>query len=64
MLQSLTSPVAVTVDCANGVGAGALQKMSEVIGKEVLDVTICNDSSSGILNDKVHFVIITCHPIP
>ena len=46
------------MDCANGVGAGALQKMSEVIGKKFLNVTICNDGSGGILNDKVsHFVV-------
>ena len=47
------------VDCANGVGAGALQKMSEAIGKKFLDVTVCNDGSDGVLNDKVHLVVIT-----
>lgn len=52
MLQSLTGP-AVVVDCANGVGARALQKFSEVIGKKFLDATVCNDGSDGILNDKV-----------
>ena len=56
MLQSVTSPVAVVVDCANGVGAGALQKMSEVIGKKFLDVTLCNDGSNGALNDKVNLI--------
>lgn len=50
--ESMTSPVTVVVDCANGVGAGALQKMSEVIGKKFLDVTLCNDGSNGVLNDK------------
>jgi len=43
----------VTVDCANGVGAGALHKMAEVIGTNCLNVTVCNDGSSGILNEKV-----------
>ena len=58
MLQPMTSPAAVVVDCANGVGAGALQMMSGVIDKKFLDVTFCNDGSNGILNDKVHLVII------
>ena len=53
----MTSPVAVVVDCANGVGAGALKKMSEVIGKKFLDVTLCNDGSNGVLNDKVDNII-------
>ena len=53
----MTSPVTVVVDCANGVGAGALQKMSEVIGKKFLDVTLCNDGSNGVLNDKVDDII-------
>jgi len=58
MFQSLTGPATVVVDCANGVGAGTLQKISEVIGKKFLNVTVCNDGSDGILNDKVIFIII------
>ncbi|XP_065882367.1 phosphoacetylglucosamine mutase-like isoform X2 [Dysidea avara] len=50
--QSMSGPAVVTVDCANGVGAGALQKMAEVIGNNCLNVTVCNDGSSGILNEK------------
>ena len=60
MLQS-ASPAAVIVDCANGVGAGALQKMSEVIGKRFLNVAVCNDGNSGILNDKVSHLVTICH---
>lgn len=58
MLQLPVGPATITVDCANGVGARALQKMAEAIGKKSLDITMCNDGSDGILNDKVHFVII------
>ena len=50
------------MDCANGVGAGAVQKISNVIGKKFLNVEVCNDGSSGILNDKVgsHLVVTIC----
>ena len=44
------------MDCANGVGAGALRKMAEAIGNDCLNVTICNDGSNGILNEKVSTV--------
>ena len=60
----MTSPVAVVVDCANGVGAGALQKISKVIGKKFLDVTVCNDGSNGALNDKVNLITtIGCYSL-
>jgi len=49
------------VDCANGVGAGALRKMAEVIGNNCLNVTICNDGSNGILNEKVSNVFLFCN---
>jgi len=44
----------LTVDCANGVGAQKLKKISEKLSGSSLELVICNDDgpNSGKLNDK------------
>ena len=52
-LQKLSS-TSVTIDCANGVGADKLRKLSEQIDASILNLTIVNDGSpgSGKLNEN------------
>lgn len=44
LMQGRPKQGQVTVDCANGVGAPKLKALAEVIGKDLLDVKIVNDS--------------------
>lgn len=39
------------VDCANGVGAVALREIAARVA-DVLDIEICNDGSTGKLNER------------
>lgn len=46
-----TTPVQLKLDCANGVGAISIKQFLEYCGA-VINVQVCNDGSSGKLNDK------------
>lgn len=41
----------IKVDCANGVGAVALREVAARVA-HVLDIEICNDGSTGNLNER------------
>ena len=39
------------VDCANGVGANSLRTLAPLLS-DYIDIVICNDGSSGKLNEN------------
>jgi phosphoacetylglucosamine mutase len=64
LMENKTAQGPVTVDCANGVGAPSLRKLSEYIPKDVLDFNIVNDDvdSPAKLNHMVSR--ISCPSFP
>merc|ERR1712136_561222 len=53
LINNVPVTSAVTVDCANGIGAPKLRRLSEAIGATVLDIVVHNEGSgSGRLNEK------------
>lgn len=53
----------VTVDGANGVGGIKIKEMMKHLG-DVIDVTACNDGSSGTLNEGVREAVCCIYCIP
>lgn len=53
----------VTVDGANGIGGIKIKEMMKHLG-DVMDVTACNDGSSGTLNEGVREVVCFIYCIP
>ena len=48
------------VDCANGVGAMSLRALAPLIS-DYLDITICNDGSTGKLNENCGADFVKVH---